>query len=44
MLTAAREQLELVDGLPVAEHAEIYEVLHGLLSDALSDIDAPPGS
>lgn len=43
-LTTAREQLELLDGRPVAEHAEIYEVLHGILSDALSDIDATSGS
>jgi hypothetical protein len=41
---AARERLNLVDGLPVAEHAEVYEAVHALLGDALSDIDATPGS
>jgi hypothetical protein len=34
------ERLKAVDERPVAEHAEIYQQLHGELQAALAEIDA----
>jgi hypothetical protein len=42
--TRIAEQLAELDqlaGLPLAEHAELYQHLHTELQDALADIDGP---
>ena len=38
---AALARLVDVEGLPPTEHAEVYEVVHAGLHDALADLDRP---
>jgi hypothetical protein len=36
---AARERLEVVDGVPLEEHVEVYEDVHRRLQEGLADLD-----
>ena len=41
-IDAALRRLDDLDGLPVEEHSEVYEEIHGQLRDALTAAATPP--